>query len=90
MASVGLHLYLGTRNIHNQSIAISDRYYQVVALYQKIIYFEIIYFESNGRLAIVLVDQYNHNNHFNCGKGGQNGQESPKWGPTSINRTIKD
>ncbi len=28
---------LDKRNIHNQSIAISDRYYQVVALYQKII-----------------------------------------------------
>ncbi len=36
-------------------------------------------FESNGRLVIFLVDQYNHNNHFNCGKGGQNRLESPNW-----------
>ncbi len=28
------HLGLDNRNIHNQNIAISDRYYQVVALYQ--------------------------------------------------------
>ncbi len=36
-------------------------------------------FESNGHLAIILVDQYIHNNHSNCGKGGQNRLESPNW-----------
>ncbi len=30
-------------------------------------------------MTITLVDQHNHNNHSNCGKGGQNRLESPNW-----------
>ncbi len=36
-------------------------------------------FWEDGHLAIILVDQHNHNNHSNCGKGGQNRLESPNW-----------